>query len=137
MIRRPPRSTRTTHSFPTRRSSDLGGCLGCDVRHLALCAALKENDLPLLETMVLTASLAPGQALFEEGDPVLHVYNVTAGTLRLFRLLSDGRRQIVGFGLAGDFVGLSAGGARSEEHTSELQSLMRISYAVFCLKKKN
>src|SRR3546814_4980121 len=30
-----------------------------------------------------------------------------------------------------------AGGRRSEEHTSELQSLMRISYAVFCLKKKN
>src|SRR3546814_7994633 len=29
-----------------------------------------------------------------------------------------------------------AGGSRSEEHTSELQSLMRISYAVFCLKKK-
>src|SRR3546814_979802 len=29
------------------------------------------------------------------------------------------------------------GRARSEEHTSELQSLMRISYAVFCLKKKN
>src|SRR3546814_5601673 len=28
------------------------------------------------------------------------------------------------------------GGERSEEHTSELQSLMRISYAVFCLKKK-
>src|SRR3546814_7874964 len=28
-------------------------------------------------------------------------------------------------------------GIRSEEHTSELQSLMRISYAVFCLKKKN
>src|SRR3546814_8951062 len=28
------------------------------------------------------------------------------------------------------------GGQRSEEHTSELQSLMRISYAVFCLKKK-
>src|SRR3546814_2092541 len=30
----------------------------------------------------------------------------------------------------------SGGGGRSEEHTSELQSLMRISYAVFCLKKK-
>src|SRR3546814_8022887 len=29
------------------------------------------------------------------------------------------------------------GATRSEEHTSELQSLMRISYAVFCLKKKN
>src|SRR3546814_2605075 len=31
----------------------------------------------------------------------------------------------------------AAGRPRSEEHTSELQSLMRISYAVFCLKKKN
>src|SRR3546814_7640047 len=31
----------------------------------------------------------------------------------------------------------AAGHGRSEEHTSELQSLMRISYAVFCLKKKN
>src|SRR3546814_9659970 len=38
------------------------------------------------------------------------------------------------FGLG---VGLAAfAGVRSEEHTSELQSLMRISYAVFCLKKK-
>src|SRR3546814_8110543 len=34
-------------------------------------------------------------------------------------------------------AGVIAGGGRSEEHTSELQSLMRISYAVFCLKKKN
>src|SRR3546814_6135809 len=33
--------------------------------------------------------------------------------------------------------GLTPGVARSDEHTSELQSLMRISYAVFCLKKKN
>src|SRR3546814_2999607 len=34
-------------------------------------------------------------------------------------------------------VGFVVSLARSEEHTSELQSLMRISYAVFCLKKKN
>src|SRR3546814_1011292 len=34
-------------------------------------------------------------------------------------------------------AGGAAGDPRSEEHTSELQSLMRISYAVFCLKKKN
>src|SRR3546814_4957038 len=52
-------------------------------------------------------------------------------------------------GMAGDLRGASGkigavplnmseiDGKRSEEHTSELQSLMRISYAVFCLKKKN
>src|SRR3546814_3307646 len=34
------------------------------------------------------------------------------------------------------YSALSCAGIRSEEHTSELQSLMRISYAVFCLKKK-
>src|SRR3546814_2813576 len=39
----------------------------------------------------------------------------------------------------GLWIAQDTGGAikRSEEHTSELQSLMRISYAVFCLKKKN
>src|SRR3546814_6160983 len=36
-----------------------------------------------------------------------------------------------------DMARAAIAGERSEEHTSELQSLMRISYAVFCLKKKN
>src|SRR3546814_9298321 len=38
--------------------------------------------------------------------------------------------------VAADDAGADAAASRSEEHTSELQSLMRISYAVFCLKKK-
>src|SRR3546814_6098564 len=40
-------------------------------------------------------------------------------------------------GMSNPLVDLSVCTERSEEHTSELQSLMRISYAVFCLKKKN
>src|SRR3546814_2050370 len=40
------------------------------------------------------------------------------------------------FTAAAAVAGAGAGVTRSEEHTSELQSLMRISYAVFCLKKK-
>src|SRR3546814_2438005 len=49
-----------------------------------------------------------------------------------------GRRRHDGLGLAEHFAHRIAAGhmPRSEEHTSELQSLMRISYAVFCLKKK-
>src|SRR3546814_4705094 len=39
-------------------------------------------------------------------------------------------------GIGGSVTCMQNGGGRSEEHTSELQSLMRISYAVFCLKKK-
>src|SRR3546814_3965778 len=41
-----------------------------------------------------------------------------------------------GFGIHWVSKELGYAGGRSEEHTSELQSLMRISYAVFCLKKK-
>src|SRR3546814_8080116 len=46
-------------------------------------------------------------------------------------------RQGLGQGRWAVFDLQHAHDARSEEHTSELQSLMRISYAVFCLKKKN
>src|SRR3546814_6327557 len=48
------------------------------------------------------------------------------------RAISDKLTERLGV----SFVVENKGGARSEEHTSELQSLMRISYAVFCLKKK-
>src|SRR3546814_3169104 len=51
--------------------------------------------------------------------------------------LTAGNHRIGGLGVFVGVVRDIAGGAtRSEEHTSELQSLMRISYAVFCLKKK-
>src|SRR3546814_3658066 len=66
-------------------------------------------------------------------------------TLLPYTTLFRSNRQELGafWGPMGDAItAVSAGGetpdeARSEEHTSELQSLMRISYAVFCLKKKN
>src|SRR3546814_2232632 len=47
------------------------------------------------------------------------------------------RGQAGPYDLAHRVLVLNAAPLRSEEHTSELQSLMRISYAVFCLKKKN
>src|SRR3546814_8440603 len=49
--------------------------------------------------------------------------------------LLNGSKIYISNGLLSDIVIVAA--KRSEEHTSELQSLMRISYAVFCLKKKN
>src|SRR3546814_8266981 len=54
-------------------------------------------------------------------------------------VLEDADGQPAPDGAEGELVieGLAVALGRSEEHTSELQSLMRISYAVFCLKKKN
>src|SRR3546814_10013305 len=45
-------------------------------------------------------------------------------------------KAMVGFASLPNVLEQAGAGDRSEEHTSELQSLMRISYAVFCLKKK-
>src|SRR3546814_10210463 len=63
-----------------------------------------------------------------------------AGVIEILRdLLPELRtvREPAAQGVDEGLVALGGLGARSEEHTSELQSLMRISYAVFCLKKKN
>src|SRR3546814_959955 len=54
----------------------------------------------------------------------------SAGVLPLRATLKEGGAAKTPASNYGDFI------SRSEEHTSELQSLMRISYAVFCLKKK-
>src|SRR3546814_1859968 len=52
------------------------------------------------------------------------------------RARGHGARHRHGIDVSGNLHGAHIGKSRSEEHTSELQSLMRISYAVFCLKKK-
>src|SRR3546814_10665962 len=54
----------------------------------------------------------------------------------LFDVSHMGQLALTGENVAAALETLVPGDIRSEEHTSELQSLMRISYAVFCLKKK-
>lgn len=50
--------------------------------------------------------------VFMEGDPTTNVYWIESGAVSLFKVLSDGRRQILGFAYPGDFVGLGAQGER-------------------------
>jgi CRP/FNR family transcriptional regulator len=44
--------------------------------------------------------------VFADGDPARHIYRIEAGAVSLFKILSDGRRQILGFAYPGDFIGL-------------------------------
>src|SRR3546814_3944216 len=55
---------------------------------------------------------------------------------RYLREIVDGDQAVLEFQSSLDGIQINGVDIRSEEHTSELQSLMRISYAVFCLKKK-
>src|SRR3546814_4019907 len=75
------------------------------------------------------------------GVPMLHRIDVDVVHVRMqVRLVPDQVFPVATLPNAALGLGQAAGAAafdtRSEEHTSELQSLMRISYAVFCLKKK-
>src|SRR3546814_5627619 len=99
MIRRPPSTTRTTHSFPTRRSSDL---------------------------LDYHKGIETGQGI------------ITSGAYKGVLANSRMNKASTPFGVLKylDEEERAKTQERSEEHKSELQSLMRISYAVFCLKKK-
>jgi CRP/FNR family transcriptional regulator len=50
--------------------------------------------------------------VFIEGDPTTNIYYVESGAVSLFKVLPDGRRQILGFAYPGDFLGLGAEGER-------------------------
>src|SRR3546814_5150025 len=111
-----------THSFPTRRSSDLVG----NERQLTALYLLTVADIrgtspkvwnswkgKLLEDLYQQTITALGGAQPDTGTVLAQRKAVAATEIRLMGLRDE---------------------SRSEEHTSELQSLMRNSYAVFCLK---
>src|SRR3546814_8083047 len=114
MRRRPPRSTRTDTLFPYTtlfRSGRTG--------HQTPFYGESGGQMGDAGTITTNEGLAAD--VLDTGKPLgrLHAHQakITSGKIAV-----------------GDTVHLSVD--RSEEHTSELQSLMRISYAVFCLKKK-
>src|SRR3546814_9562508 len=82
----------------------------------------------LFPVTTLFRSVVPGRA----GRPVDHVVAFQRRQRQHVELADVQALRQVGVGSAD---ALEHGAVRSEEHTSELQSLMRISYAVFCLKK--
>src|SRR3546814_4838208 len=121
MIRRPPRSTRTDTLFPyttlfrSLRLMGLSRTLFIHFRHGAGDRAPRsEKRLKAFDLIV-----EPGIKDVRRAIAVQHIDPA--------RLRSCGYVKL-------DFI--ARRGPRSEEHTSELQSLMRISYAVFCLKIK-
>ena len=93
-------------------------CADCGARH-GLCATVRAADLGRFATMRSTQSVAGGTTFADEGEAALNVFSVTSGTVRLFKLLPDGRRQIVGFLLPGDLFGFTPG----ESYTASAEAV--------------
>jgi CRP/FNR family transcriptional regulator len=94
---------RTISPNPNRAS--FGRCSACAVRSLSICGVLDQADLAEFERIARHVHLSPNEALFTAGQVANSVHNLTAGVARLYKLLPDGRRQIIGFALPGDFLG--------------------------------
>src|SRR3546814_10025314 len=124
MLLRPPRSTRTDPlcPYPTL------------FRSLAI-----SHPLPTLEAMDDWNRTQHGKSglwrrVLEEGVPMAEAEARTLEFLQQW--VGPNQSPMCGNSICQDRRFLHRLMPRSEEHTSELQSLMRISYAVFCLKKK-
>src|SRR3546814_19734261 len=124
MIRRPPRSTRTDTLFPyttlfrSTRTLTVGGRL-FEYRSRPRLQYLPNANL------VDPFDFAPAASKDSDFIPKASLTYKPSGDFMVYALYS------AGFRIGGVNVY-----SRSEAHTSEPQSLMRISYAVFCLKKK-
>ncbi|WP_373622319.1 Crp/Fnr family transcriptional regulator [Methylobacterium sp. OAE515] len=94
---------------------------------ISVCAALTGPELERLEAVSQRIALDPRQILFAQDDRADAVYNVTEGTIRLSRLLPDGRRHVMGFALVGDFLGL----ALPERFTVTAEALSPVSLCRF------
>src|SRR3546814_4396384 len=129
MIRRPPRSTRTDTLFPYTTLFRSIRSKPASKMKLGLVTYLwgKDWDVPTLIANCTATGLAGVELRVE------HAHGVSPEMSKRDRRLvkeqfADSKVLCVGMGTNEQY--------RSEEHTSELQSLMRIPYAVFCLKKQ-
>jgi CRP/FNR family transcriptional regulator, anaerobic regulatory protein len=94
-------------------------CLGCEVRTQSACGVLDTDLLARFRCLGGTQKLMAGEPLFHEGDQARQVYTLTAGSLKLYKLLPDGRRHVTGFMFPGDFLGITM----DDEHAFSAESL--------------
>src|SRR5690242_1261136 len=75
-----------------------------------LARPFETTSEPSLESLFYSQpaeTFAPGQAVFWQADPARDVFEIRKGVMRLYRILPDGKRAIVGFIFAGDILGVA------------------------------
>jgi CRP/FNR family transcriptional regulator len=91
--------------------ADAGPVCGCCEREDgAFCAGLSDEGLRGLKAIRGNLRVDAQHTVFREGDFADSAYALVTGTVKLSKLMSDGRRQVVGFLFPGDFFGFALGG---------------------------
>lgn len=102
-------------------------CERCTIRTETFCGALKAKELLDFKALGAVGRMEPSQCLFHEGDSADFVFNIRSGTLKLYRLLPDGRRQIAAFVQPGDFLGLTL----EKVHAYTAEAIEAVEYCLF------
>ena len=79
-------------------------CAACVIRDRALCSRCDAEELAVLERLKSFRDISAGQAIVWRGDEVGFVASVTSGVAKLTKTMEDGRTQMVGLLLPGDFL---------------------------------
>jgi CRP/FNR family transcriptional regulator, anaerobic regulatory protein len=82
-------------------------CGPCEARTHGVCSAIPCRDLPRLAAAATIVEISRGQTFIYEDAPADYLYILILGSATLYKLLPDGRRQIVGFGYENSVLGLS------------------------------
>jgi CRP/FNR family transcriptional regulator len=81
------------------------GCSVCGARQFGICKALRTAELFHFSTVTRRRKVAEGETITFEEDEVVDYANIVSGSVKLTKLLSDGRQQIVGLQFAPEFIG--------------------------------
>ena len=82
-------------------------CAACAVRDLSMCNVLDAEEMAILSQIVINVEVSAREPIIDEGEIAGSLFNVTAGAVKLYKLMPDGRRQITGFLFPGDFLGIA------------------------------
>jgi len=88
-------------------------CADCAIRCFGVCTALDKVELRELKHLGRHIDFVSCATVFGQEDTTTSVYNLLKGVMRLYKLLPDGRRQIIGFALPGDFLGMGTSARHS------------------------
>lgn len=115
------------------RQADEQKCRSCQSRSLSFCGVIADQDLKLLHDSRGSACYGPRQTIICEGEPAASFFNVVSGVVKLFRIMLDGRIQIVGFRTAGEFFGLSG----ADKYNVTAQAITDVELCRFSREKLN
>ena len=80
-------------------------CAVCKIRSYSFCRCLHDDQLKIFSEISFEEVFKDKATIFLQQEDSKHLYNITKGNIKIYKLLSDGRIQIIGFLYPGDFFG--------------------------------